>query len=126
MSQCSNAPLPWIPAAVRRWLKEQPDTVGGLGRLEQLVLDGVRSGCHTPLEILAHVSKRETPPQFGGDITLWAKINALADRKPPLVRIVGSLRRLPQWEGIADLKQSRVYPMEAAASEYTGKPDDIR
>jgi hypothetical protein len=31
-----DAPLPWVPAAVRRWLQEQPDEVTGLGRLEQL------------------------------------------------------------------------------------------
>ena len=40
-------------------------------------------------EIFSTVAADDTPPQFWGDITLWAKINALADRTPPLVRIEG-------------------------------------
>jgi hypothetical protein len=54
------------------------------------------------------VADADTPPQFWGDITLWAKINALADRKPPLVRIEGPAPRLPQWENVADLKRYRI------------------
>jgi len=50
--------------------------------------------------------------QSAYDITLWEKINALADREPPLVKIEGPNARLPQWEGLADLKLFRVYPTE--------------
>ncbi|QBH13392.1 hypothetical protein DO021_18735 [Desulfobacter hydrogenophilus] len=57
------------------------------------------------------VSARETPPQYWGDITLWEQINALADREPPLVKIEGPSPRLPQWEGLADLKLFRVHSM---------------
>ncbi len=106
LSHLSKAPLPWIPAAVTRWLQELPDEATGLGRLEQLAMDAIRSGCHTPTEIFARVAATDTPPQFWGDITLWAKINALADRK--LVRIEGPAQKLPQWEGIADLRLFRV------------------
>jgi len=98
--------------AVRRWLEEQPGKVTGLGRLEQLALQAISSGCDTPAEIYSCVSARETPPQFWGDITLWTKINALAGRKPPLERIEGPGARLPQWEGVADLKLFRIYPLE--------------
>jgi hypothetical protein len=59
-----------------------------------------------------HLSLNITPPKFWGDITLWAKINSLADRQPPLIRIEGPGQRLPQWEGIADLKRFRVFPLE--------------
>lgn len=107
-----DAPLPWVPAAVTRWLEEYPDRETGLGRLEQLTLEAIRSGCETTAEIFSFVSTRETPPQFWGDITLWEKINALADRDPSLIRIEGPRARLPQWEGIADLRQFRVYPIE--------------
>ena len=110
LSERRDAPLPWIPAAVQRWLREQPDPATGLGRLEQLALAAIRSGCRSPAEILAHVSAKDTPPQFWGDITLWAKINALSDRK--LVRIEGPAERLPQWEGIADLELFRAYPVQ--------------
>jgi hypothetical protein len=39
---------------------------------------------------------------------LWAKINALADRNPPLVRIEGPAERLPQWESTVDLNSFRI------------------
>jgi hypothetical protein len=108
LSRNADVPLPWIPAAVKRWLQEQPDPVTGLGRLESLVLEAVRGGCETPADILSTVAALDTPPQYWGDITLWAKINALADRKPPLVRIEGPAKRLPQWEGTVDLKYFRI------------------
>ena len=107
----TDAPLPWIPAAVARWIEEYPDRVTGLGKLEQFALEAIRFGHETPAEIFSFVSERETPPQYWGDITLWEKINALADREPPLVRIEGPKARLPQWEGIAELKLFRVHPM---------------
>jgi hypothetical protein len=110
LSKYSNAPLRWISAAVVRWLQEKPDEVTGLGRLEYLALEALHSGCRTPSEIFKHVSANDAPPQFWGDTTLWAKINALADRNPPLVRIEGPEKRLPQWEGISDLKLFRVCP----------------
>lgn len=112
LTQCSDAPLSWIPAAVNRWLQEQPDSITGLGRLEKLTLDAIRTGCQSPGEILKNASLNDTPPKFWGDITLWAKINSLADRQPPLIRIEGPGQRLPQWEGIADLKRFRVFPLE--------------
>ena len=108
LSRQADAPLPWVPAAVTRWLQEQPDPVTGLGRLETLALDAIRSGCETPNEILSAVAAADTPPQFWGDITLWAKINALADRKPPLVRIEGPSKRLPQWETALDMNLFRI------------------
>jgi hypothetical protein len=110
LSGCIDAPLPWIPPAVARWLQELPADGTGLGRLERLALESIRSGRSIPSAILADVSARETPPQFWGDTTLWAKINGLAVRQPSLVRIEGPDRRLPQWEGMADLKLFRVYP----------------
>ncbi len=112
LSGLIEAPLPWVPAAVKRWIEEQPDRVTGLSRIERLALEAIRSGCETSSDIFSFVSARETPPQYWGDITLWEKINALADREPPLVRIEGPMARLPQWEGIADLKLFRVFPME--------------
>ena len=112
LSCSTEAPLPWVPAAVKRWLEEQPDQVTGLSKLEKLALDAINSGCETLSEIFSNVSERETPPQFWGDTTLWEKINTLADRKPPIVKIEGPRDRLPQWEGIADFKLFRVYPLD--------------
>ena len=98
LSQATDAPLPWVPAAVARWLQERPDPVTGLERLEELALAAIQAGCETPGKIFKSVAAADTPPQFWGDTTLWAKINDLAKRKPPLVRIDGPTDRLPQWE----------------------------
>lgn len=103
LSQSKDAPLPWIPAAVSRWLQEHPDPVTGLGRLEQLALEAIRAGCETPGEIFKSVAAADTPPQFWGDITLWAKINSLAERESPLVMIDGPADRLPQWKSDVSL-----------------------
>ncbi|QEM67556.1 hypothetical protein FO488_04925 [Geobacter sp. FeAm09] len=98
LSRRTAAPLPWVPAAVARWLEERPDPATGLGRLEQLALDALRAGCTTPAEIFAHVAAHDVPPRYWGDITLWAKINGLAARTPPLARITGPAPLLPQWD----------------------------
>ncbi|MEJ2689170.1 MAG: hypothetical protein P8130_04330 [Deltaproteobacteria bacterium] len=108
LAQTEDAPLPWIPAAVTRWLQEKPDPATGLGRLETLALEAVNAGCDTPGKIFASVSAADTPPQFWGDTMLWAKINALAQRTPPLVRINGPADRLPQWESKLKLNDFRI------------------
>ena len=91
-----------------RWLQEQPDPATGLGRLESLALAAVHAGCDTPGKIFTSVAGADTPPQFWGDTMLWAKINALAQRIPPLVQIEGPAERLPQWESALPLKDFRI------------------
>jgi hypothetical protein len=108
LSAITKAPLPWIPAAVTRWIQEQPDPTSGLGRLERLALAAVRGGCETPVKIFEFVAAADTPPQFWGDTTLWAKINGLADCVPPLMRIEGPTDRLPQWESEVSLKDFKI------------------
>jgi hypothetical protein len=103
------APLPWVPAATERRLQEFPDPITGLGRLEILALAAIHSGCKTPSEILAYVARHDTHPRFWGDTTLWVRLNALAGRNPPKVRIEGPTPFLPQWEGIGDLALFHIY-----------------
>ena len=98
LARQADAPLPWIPAAAARWIQELPDPHTGLGRLETLALDAVHAGHRKPGEIFAAVATADTPPQYWGDITLWAVINRLADREPPRVIIEGPTSRLPQWD----------------------------
>ncbi|NLG34331.1 MAG: DUF1835 domain-containing protein [Lentisphaerae bacterium] len=113
LSRLSCAPLPWIPAAIGRWLQERPDAVTGLGRLESLALAAIRGGCESPVKILASVAAAETPPQFWGESMLWAKINGLADRDPPLVKIGGPGDRLPQWESDVPLEAFCIHAQPA-------------
>ena len=108
LANTPDAPLPWIPTAVARWLQERPDPVTGLGRLERSILEAMDAGCSTPGTIFAFVAAAESPPQFWGDTTLWAKINALADRTPPRVRIEGPMARLPQWPGPVAMEDFRI------------------
>ncbi|HYQ70334.1 MAG TPA: hypothetical protein VET88_00245, partial [Gammaproteobacteria bacterium] len=108
LSEMTGAPLPWVPAAVTRWLQEQPDPTRGLGRLECLALAALRTGCDTPERIFAAVAAADTPPQFWGDTTLWAKLNGLAERVPPLVQIEGPASRLPQWQSEVSLEDFRI------------------
>ncbi|HQL87304.1 MAG: hypothetical protein GX574_09605 [Lentisphaerae bacterium] len=104
----SSAPLAYVPAAMARRLLEEPDPQTGLGRLESLALDAIRAGNNTPTKIYQAVSAADSVPQFWGDTTLWAIINGLAERQPPLVRITGSAVRLPQWESPHDLGKFRI------------------
>ncbi len=111
LAKIKDAPLPWIPAAAARWLQEWPDSATGLGRLEYLALAAIRAGCDTPPKIFAAAAAADTPPQFWGDTTLWAKINALADRDPPLIVIDGPADRLPQWESELPLSDFTIRTM---------------
>ncbi|MCM0082629.1 DUF1835 domain-containing protein [Geomonas sp. Red32] len=111
LANVAEAPLPWVPAAVTRWLQEQPDEAAGLGLLEHFALEAVQSGCQTPGEIFAFVSARDTSPQYWGDITLWKKINNLAERNPPLVKIEGPTKLLPQWDCQKSIRSYKVYPL---------------
>ncbi len=120
LSETTKPPLPWIPAAITRWLQELPDQKTGLGRLESLAFAAICAGCETPDKIFASVASADTPPQFWGDTTLWAKINGLADRVPPLVQIEGPMDRLPQWESLVPLKEFKIkalsnHPLHATA-----------
>jgi hypothetical protein len=105
-----DAPLSLVPAAAARWLMEQPDEASGLGQLEKLVLQAVRSGLKTPGEIFIYAKTRDLHPIFWGDSTLWAKINNLATRTPPLVRLEGPVPLLPQWNQTQILGEFRIYP----------------
>lgn len=108
LSNMSEAPLPWVPAAVVRWMQEKPDARSGLGRLESLALTAIREGNETPGSIFTFVASADTPPQYWGDTTLWAKINGLADRRPPIVQIDGPAERLPKWESELSLSDFKI------------------
>lgn len=80
-------------------------------------MEAIRASCETPGAGFASVSAADTLPQFWGDIILWARINALEDRKPPLVRIEGPAERLPQWENTIDLHSFRIKSMPNQPSD---------
>ena len=105
----SQAPIPWVSAAVTRWLEEHNYADSEFGRLEYHILTALRAGHHSPAEIFTAVAQADTPPQYWGDSTLWSKINGLAERTPPLINIQGPSPRLPQWQSEHPLAQYRVH-----------------
>ncbi len=108
IAEMEDTPLSWVPEAAKRWLEEQPDDETGLKKLETLVLEALQNGLQEPIAIFHHVSAADSSPQYWGDITLWAAINNLADRHPPLVQIEGPASRLPQWLPDKKIKQFRI------------------
>lgn len=108
LSHQTDAPLKFVPAAAARWLQERPDPKTGLGRLEYLALKAIADGNETPAEIFSSVAEADESPQFWGDTDLWRKINALAERDPPPVRITGPAEKLPQGMASMKLKDFRI------------------
>ena len=68
--------LPFLPAAIRRYLAEYPSTRNGLGQTEQWALEAIRDGAGTPQEAFLAVQKRERRP-FMGDSMFYAVIRDL-------------------------------------------------
>ena len=52
----SDVPLPWIPAAVTRWIEEHPDSETGGGELEKLALEAIYSGLETPAKRIMNLA----------------------------------------------------------------------
>lgn len=91
----NDPPLKYFDKAIERWMKEIPSGEMQIGELERLAIDAVKSGITEPLKIFRYVSEHDSSPQYWGDITLWQKINGLADRC--ILEIKGPADRLPQW-----------------------------
>jgi len=108
ISQMHSDVLPYLPAAMDRLIQEMPHSRTALGRLEKLIMSAAASGCETPATLFNFVAAREPPPQYWGDTTLWAKINGLAEREPPLLKIEGPAPRLPQWSGSLNLNEFKI------------------
>jgi hypothetical protein len=77
-------PLPFLRAALRRFLQELPDRESGLGRTERAVLEGVRDGITDPLELFRAVQAADDV-FFIGDLSLWHCIWMLAGGPHPLL-----------------------------------------
>ncbi|MEH6651728.1 MAG: DUF1835 domain-containing protein [Motiliproteus sp.] len=97
-------PLPLLPAAIDRWQQEQPDPKTGFGKLHCLALEAIRQGADSPTKLFHAVASSDTHPQYWGDLTLWHKVNELAEQQPALIKISGPADRLPLTASPAELK----------------------
>lgn len=95
VANATDAPLPCVPAAARRWLKELAGSTEHPGCLKALILHALSHGCHTPTAVFKHAAREDEPPQYWGDTTLWREVNQLADAGK--IHITGPASRLPQW-----------------------------
>ncbi|HLM67100.1 MAG TPA: hypothetical protein VK358_06220 [Longimicrobium sp.] len=79
-------PVPFLRAALRRFLEELPDREGGLGRIERAVLEGVRGGTTDPVRLFRAVQEADDV-FFIGDVSLWHCIRMMAAGPHPLLAI---------------------------------------
>jgi hypothetical protein len=87
-----TGPLPFVPAALRRWLAELPSVRNGLSLTESLALQAVAAGADRPRHVFAVVQRFEERPWMG-DRMFYARLRQLGRGPCPLVTAVG--RRMP-------------------------------
>jgi hypothetical protein len=97
--------LPFLPAALRRYLAEYPSTQNGLSQTEQFALEEVAGGARTPMQAFVAVQRRESRP-FMGDTTFYAVLRDLASGDYPL--LAGSRRNLARLAD-AELRQCELW-----------------
>ena len=74
--------LPFLAAALRRWLEEFPWVGDGLSRTERQALEAVEAGARGRKEIFLASQKREEAPYLG-DLWLWRRLDELAPLHGP-------------------------------------------
>lgn len=80
-SQREAPGLPFLRAALHRFLQEYPSTENGLSRLQHEVLAAAADGAQTPRELYA--ASREAEPWPWGDLSVFLRIDWLASRPAP-------------------------------------------
>ncbi len=80
-----NAPLPHMPAALKRHLAELPDPQTGLGLTQRLTLQIISDLGPMPLgKVFGHLMRSYDPLPYLGDLMFWSEIRWMMDCKDPL------------------------------------------
>jgi hypothetical protein len=87
LAQQSSPALPFLAAALTRFLEEYPWTRDGLSRTERQVLQAAANGRRTKQAIYAESRKQEDVPW--GDTSVYLRISRLATGKPPALQETG-------------------------------------
>jgi hypothetical protein len=111
------APLPFMRAALHRFLEELPDVEAGLGRTERAVLEAVESGISDPIQLFRRVQERDDV-FFIGDVSLWHAIRMLAAGSRPLLALS------PPAGGPAPFGRVELTP--SAREVLAGRADRVR
>lgn len=108
LARTKTRALPYLPAAVSRYLAEYPSTVNGLGQTAQWALEEISAGAGTPAVTFQRVQQRETRP-FMGDAMFYAVLRDLAaGDHPALAGAHPNFHRLQD----AELRDCRVWLTE--------------
>ncbi|HEY7289404.1 MAG TPA: DUF1835 domain-containing protein [Vicinamibacterales bacterium] len=81
--------LPFLGAALRRFLGEYPSTDDGLSTTRHAALENIATGPLTAAELFARTQRREESP-FMGDTVFFALVQRLAGGRSPLVEVQAS------------------------------------
>lgn len=80
-----SSSLPFMHAALIRFLEEYPSTQNGLGRTDQDILELIREGADSAGKLFWHQQQREEAP-FLGDWVVWQRIADLCSGPKPLLK----------------------------------------
>ncbi len=84
LARLRSSAMPYLGAAIRRYLAEYPSLRNGLSRTEQLIMETLVRGPATPRELFERVQAREPRP-FLGDLMFFAAVRDLAVGPRPLI-----------------------------------------
>ena len=113
-----TAALPFLGAALRRFLSDYPSTTNGLSTTAQHVLDALDNGANDGGALFRATQAREVHP-FMGDWSLFNVVRALASSRTPLATID------PRDDRI-DLRPHRIAITEAGRAVRAGDVDAVR
>jgi hypothetical protein len=118
--------LPYLGAALRRFLEEYPGQRDGLSRTERQIVELLRAGICTPTELFLATADREERP-FMGDSTLWTLLHGLASGPVSLLSPVdGGSLALPAPDGnLRQFVRRRLALTDAGRQVAAGKADYV-
>ncbi len=93
--------LPYLSAALVRFLEQYPSVEDGLSRLQRECLEAVAASA-SDLSTLYPAVSRTDRPAFFGDTTLWSCVYGLSCAPTPALEIRGP-EPFPLWDPPADL-----------------------
>ena len=114
--------LPYLPAAIRRYLAEYPSTRNGLSLTEQRALEAFAAGAATPVEAFFRVQRRESRPYLG-DWMFYAMIRGLAAGDQPALE--GEHPRLARLR-VPEIRRCRVRLTDTGRRLLAGQADWCR
>ncbi|MBC07163.1 DUF1835 domain-containing protein [Thalassospira sp.] len=85
LAETENAPLPHMPAALKRHLAELPDAKTGLGLTQSLTLQIISDLGPMPLgKVFGHLMRSYDPLPYLGDLMFWSEVQWMMNCKDPL------------------------------------------